>query len=165
MNWKNCFTLTAVGTWVLCNRIISLPFYFIKKLPKKIFFFLDRLLFHTLFPSVWDDHWEYTVSSLPWRRSLLIHLWRPHILSWFVLPNHPLNQWGIPFALLSRRRPDWQCRMKWWLGWKTTISLQLFWSRELWASTLILWWYHQSKSVKERYKKGEDSWFNSSLER
>lgn len=123
--------------------------HFILQVLKAFFFFLDRFLFPTLLLCIWKNHWEYIASSLPWRRSLLIHLWLPHILSWFALPDHLLNQWGIPFALLSRRQPDWQCRMKWWLGWKTTISLQLFWLRELWASTLILWWYHQSKSVKQ----------------
>lgn len=132
-------------------------------MPNIFFLFLDRL-FYPL-PQVSDNHWEHFVSFLPWRRSLLIHLWPPHILSWFALPDHLLNLWGIPFSLLSRRQPDWQCRMKWWLGWKTTISLQLFWSIELWASALILWWYHQSKGVKHSQKEREDVQFDTILGR
>lgn len=145
---RNCFMLTAEVTWVLCNGIISLKFLFDKKIAYHLLFLGETFLFHVPLHPIRDNHWEYVVSSLPWRRSLLIHLWLPHILSWFALPDHLQNLWGTPFSLRSRRRPDWQCRMKWWLGWKTTISLQLFWSIELWASALILWWYRQSKRVK-----------------
>lgn len=104
----------------------------------------DDFSFVSLSTSVW------MVRLLPWRRSLLIRLWLPRILSWFALPGHLLSLWAIPFSLLLRKQPDWRCRMKWWLGWKTTRFLQLFWSIELWASTLILWQHHQSKGVRVR---------------
>ena len=108
---------------------------------KRLFIFLTIILAR-------DRHWEGFTSFLPWRRSLSSHLWLPRILSWFVWPGRLRNRWGIPSFLLSRRQPGWQCRMRWWLGWKTTIFLQLFWSIEPWASAPILWQHHQSEGVK-----------------
>lgn len=137
-----------MSLWILFYKKYCPPIFIF------IFFWRDSFIPHSPPLSRRQALGIYTVSFLPWRRSLLIHLWQPHILSWFALPDHLLNLWGIPFSLLSRRQPDWQCRMKWWLGWKTTIFLQLFWSIELWASALILWWYIIRVRVLDRGEEG-----------